>query len=54
MSVKGERGESREKSIVSRAKESLVSEGDDMLLIISHIPGFPIVGGALRKLELMI
>jgi hypothetical protein len=25
-----------------------------MLLIISHIPGFPIVGGALRKLELMI
>jgi hypothetical protein len=54
MSVKGESGESKEKSTVSIAKELLVSEGDDALLIISHLPSFPIVGGVLRNLELMI
>jgi hypothetical protein len=54
MSVKGESGESKGKSSVSRAKESLITEGDDTLLIINHLPSFPIVGGALRNLELMI
>ena len=53
MSVKGESGESKGKSAVSKAKESLVSEHDDTLLITSYLPGFPILG-ALRNLELMI
>jgi hypothetical protein len=54
MSVKGESGESKGESTVSRAKESLVSEGDDTHHTISHLLGFPIIGGALRNLELMI
>ena len=54
ISVKGESGSLPDMSVKGESRESLISEGDDTLLIISHLPCFPIVGGALRNLELMI